>query len=122
MKITLTACYLLLLALPAFSQESPFRIGIKGSPDMSFRTLYCDDEDVDFVKDIRDDIELPMPTFTTGIAFGYQLNDRFELETGAYYAKKGFHTEKLNYSTVEDPEGSGSYARIVYAYSYLDVP
>lgn len=89
---------------------------------MSFRTLYCDDEDVDFVKDIRDDIELPMPTFTTGIAFGYQLNDRFELETGAYYAKKGFHTEKLNYSTVEDPEGSGSYARILYSYSYLDVP
>lgn len=126
MKITFATLSFLLLFIPAFSQEdapSWFRIGIKASPDVTFRTLYNDNKENEPIKEMRDDIEIPKMGYTTGISTGFRLGKHLELETGVYYSAKGFRTEKMDfgYPPIEDP-AAADYSQLIYSYGYLDIP
>ncbi len=125
MKIVVTTLlFLVPITFSGFAQEETpgfFRIGIKASPDITFRTLYSDNPQVDYVKDMRDDTELPRFGYTTGLSFGFQLGPHIELETGAFYSARGYKMEKLSITTTENPEPVES-VQLFYSYQYLDIP
>ncbi|MBN2637302.1 MAG: outer membrane beta-barrel protein [Prolixibacteraceae bacterium] len=62
--------------------------GVNFSPDYSYRRLYQENDEHNFV-DYRNEIEDPRLGFTTGLVAYYQISNRFTFESGIQFSDKG---------------------------------
>lgn len=109
------------------TKTSKFSIGIAVSPEMGYRSFNPTNkgEKNDFLmnvsKPLLDSLESPKFCYSVGIYSTYQLSKRFSLELAVYYANKGYKIDEITFTTVNDPEKSGT-GSIFYNYRYIDVP
>lgn len=111
------------------SNEKKFSIGLAFSPDYSFRKLHSANDEFDFLKDTRNQLESAKFGYTTGLVAKYQLNRRFALESGLKFSDKGEKNEmrKEDFVTVDgfytenDPSIPEKY-KTNYHYYYLGIP
>lgn len=94
--------FLLLFQTVLFAQEeksiNKWELCIQFSPDFAHRTLSyhaSDDLNSSIVKS-RNSYEVADFRITTGISIRYRLSKLVSLETGIYYASKGFQTKWLD--------------------------
>lgn len=122
-------CILILFPVFSFSQNQEitkphkFAVGLCFSPDYSYRYLQTDNDSLKFIKQIRDTTETADFGFTTGISLLYKLNNRFVIESGLLYSKKGYKNLKTNFTPIDpnDPILPVKLS-IYYTYSYLCIP
>ena len=72
------------------SKPKKFSFGVNFSPDYSYRRLYSNNPDHDFLINQLNDWEEPAFGFTTGLSVRYLVNKKFELESGLQYSDKTF--------------------------------
>jgi len=120
----------ILLQTIAYGQEiklnnyKGYFIGIIISPEYCYRHISSNDETISDktwskLKNISDSICKPTFGLTTGINFIYQKNNRFSLETGILYSRKGYETIPI--LTVDNNLNSGLAKNYSY-FHYLDIP
>ena len=122
---------LVLISYTAFGQNNSttktrnFYIGYSFSPD------YCDFRQVLDEDKLSDnalsgymhegETYIGKFTYSTGIAIGFDINHLLGIETGLEYSDKGFRTKPVDIGS-DDPFFYSVYGRIIYNYSYLDIP
>jgi hypothetical protein len=120
--------FLLFLFLPFFSVlpgQSPeparrFSIGFMVSPDLAYRTLVNRDgsKNSNIVIDIRNQSEIPRPSFTAGLSVLYRLSASWGLESGLQYSNKGEQDKETEfiYGTL------ATSGKFWHEYHYVEVP
>lgn len=121
----------LTLTFFSHSQESDsikskkFYLVTSFSPDYCYRSLTKNDKTLSenswlFAKNIEDSIDIAKISFSTGIMFGYELNNKFAIELGVHYSNKGWKTIPVwtIYDWNKDPER----ATIIYNFKFIDIP
>lgn len=122
---------LILLPLTIFSQStdpignSRFFIGATFSPNYAYRNLTQIDKTItddqwNDAKSVEDSIYIPKFGYTTGVAFGYQINKKLSIETGFQYSNKGYRT--ISIETVYDFSKPPEKARNILNFHYLGIP
>ncbi len=122
---------LILFPLTIFSQskyknvDKPFFIGLNFSPDYSYRHLTqldktLTDEQWNTSKNLEDSLYISKYGYTTGVAFGYQINKKLSIETGLIYSNKGYKTISIN--TIYDYYKSPEKAQNILSFYYLSIP
>lgn len=112
MKSTLTSFCFVLTVLASTAQESDQNstynrlfVGVAFSPDINYRFLTAE-SNVQWIKDSREDSEIPAFGFSSGIDIGYNFTQIIGLQTGVQYAEKGFQSkwqDALNPIQPNDP-------------------
>ena len=101
--------------------KSKFSIGITFSPDYCYRILKSNDSDSKTIE-YRDSIEVPKFGFTTGFAFLYNVNNRFNIEAGLLFSDKGEKSKiDLGPNLLSDPSQPIKVSA-TNSYQYLDIP
>jgi len=101
------------------------RIGTTFSPDYCYRTLTTNGNlNNQSIKEWRDSIEIPKLGFTAGFTLFFPLNNRFSIETGVLFSKKGEQTKELDLTFLNSPGGTIQPLSLSYNYHYhyLDIP
>jgi hypothetical protein len=101
------------------------RIGTNFSPDYCYRTLTTNGNlNNQSIKEWRDSIEIPKLGFTAGFTLFFPLNNRFSIETGVLFSKKGEQTKELDLTFLNSPGGTIQPLSLSYNYHYhyLDIP
>ena len=95
-------------------------MGISFSPEYCYRILKPQ-EDVKWISEGRDSLEIGKFGYTSGLALEYKINEKLHIATGIYFTDGGERTKK--YSIENVPYGQES---IKYSYNnhyqYLSVP
>ncbi len=74
-----------------------FEVGITLSPDLNYRHLRSTENGFSAGSvERRDELEIPSLGFTAGLHVGYRLSERFRLESGVFYANRGFQTKQVD--------------------------
>lgn len=115
------------LGLKAQTGESSdfkrIQIGLSFSPDVNYRTLVAEDN-AQWIKELRDEDELPMFGFTTGLNVAYNFTRMFGIETGIQYSLKGFEEkweDGFNPIQIIDPNIPAR-MKAINSFHYLDIP
>lgn len=125
--IFITAYSILLLGQEPTPENEPkhiqrFRIGFNFSPDIIYRSLF--DKNNNLTRNEQTLNGAPILSFSTGINVQYQFSNRFSLEMGGRYSKKGLSTKEFNIISdslilLKGPVGKLKYE---YIYHYIDIP
>lgn len=97
-----------------------FELGISFSPDYCFRKLKAEQES-QWIADSRDSIEVAKFGYTTGIDLAYNLNSKFNIQTGVLFSDGGERTKKTIVSDVPYGQEAIQYSYNYHHY-YLSVP
>jgi hypothetical protein len=112
MKKIIFISFLVLFIKISFSQDNEinyngFRLGINFSPELAYRNLIVPKQSFHKdTKNIRDNVEQPIFSFTTGIFAEYKFTKRFLLNLGLYYYTRGFKSKSLLGSNYTYPTNS----------------
>jgi hypothetical protein len=121
----------------AYSQDSLRKkrlfIGVVVSPDYSYRVLSGGDATAKSIVDARNSYEVPKLSYTAGLDFMYQFNQRLAVSVGIQYSVKGerANLNGLSFGSFIDPQrgfvyssSSGQVESVQYTYNttYLDIP
>lgn len=100
-----------------------FQIGVNFSPDLNYRTLQSEDN-VRWIHDNRDDNEIPMFGYTTGLNVVYNFSNMLGVETGFQYSLKGFQTVWTDaFSPIQSNDPNiPARTRAFNRFHYLDIP
>lgn len=100
-----------------------FQIGVSFSPDVNYRTL-TSQSNVNWIRENRDEQEIPTFGFTTGINAVFKITKMFGVETGVLYSQKGYQNkwqDGLNPIQPNDPN-IPKRVKSVDRFHYLDIP
>lgn len=72
---------------------------------------------------LRNETEIPILGYTTGLNFRYQLNSRFGFQSRVKYTCKGYQTKKsiANFTDPSDPSVP-EYGKFIHHYYFVDIP
>lgn len=119
---------LLILAINLHGQQENavrFRIGLRFSPDLCYRTLSnnTSKDSVNAVINSRNEQEALLLGFTTGFGFDYRFSEQFGFEAGIQYSDKGYR-RKIESNNPLQPNDPFIPEKAVYEYhfKYLEIP
>lgn len=124
MKLFRITFLLLVLSSSAFAKDSTivefkrFALGIHASPDYCYRGL----NSIAYTTKYRDELEIPMWSYTGGIDFSYFIKKHFAVSIGVNFSQKGYRTHELEATTVDHPEGGIGKGKLRYNYNYIEIP
>ena len=128
MKLFKITFFFVILSFSSFAKDSTsvgfkrFVIGIYASPDYCFRTLTNNDgssNSADIIN-FREEIEIPMLSYTAGADLSYFIKKQFAISLGVNFSQKGYKTKSF---TLTDINGSSLGAtQFRYNYNYIEVP
>lgn len=133
MKYFIFLSLLFLFIFPLKAQKSKFQIGIIGSADVAYRTLFLEKgrDDIAFIVDSRNSRETPKLGYSGGLSFSYSLNSHFMFISGVQYSNMGYKTKNSVFTSDQvDPRRGFIYQprsehydlRYVYNYDYVEMP
>jgi hypothetical protein len=105
---------------PSFNR---FQIGVSVSPDVNYRVLKADNS-VEWIKDNRDEREIPLFGFTAGVNTIFNFTRLIGVETAVQYSLKGYQDkwqDSFNPIQTNDPNVPAR-TRAFYKFHYLDIP
>jgi len=115
----------------AISQEESkpkpprFALGVNFSPAIASRYLCVADnpsENAQSFKEFLTDYNHPVFGYTAGLNFSWFALDRLTLETGVWFAAKGFGVKMTQNSTLKAESTSDNKAKMNFLTGYLTVP
>lgn len=116
--------FILFLSYNTFGQEKEpkpvkFKLGVVYSPDYSYRLLKPE-PNYQWLKDTRNEEELPQWGYTTGLSVVYFFKKGLGMETGVYYAKRGEQSKVVDVSYLHF--SSFLSYQYNYTFQYLGIP
>ncbi len=103
-------------------KERKIALGLSFSPDYSYRSLKGISANGKAIAELRNNTELPVFAFTSGVKLSTLLKKRFTFETGILFSQKGYKQKPQELiSQIYDPAIAKSFAYQI-TYSGIDVP
>jgi len=119
---------LLILAINLHGQQENaemFRIGLRFSPDLCYRTLSnnTSKDSVNAVINNRNEQEVLLLGFTTGLGFDFRFSKQFGIEAGIQYSDKGYRLKFEEHKALQ-PNDPFIPEKALYEYhfKYLEFP
>ncbi|MCC6817474.1 MAG: PorT family protein [Bacteroidia bacterium] len=99
-------------------------IGINFSPDICYRTLKIGPGSTnrEYIKQYRDDNEIPKSGFTTGINLCFNLTHQFGIETGIQFSKKGYANKFIELRFLVPEPDMPERIKYIYHIHFIDIP
>jgi len=124
--------FLVLLSSFLSAQERKFQIGITGSADVAYRSLFVVD-DLPFNQEninYRNDFETPKIGYSGGLHFAYQISEKFKILAGIQHSNMGYKLSGLHLNSVQfeniDPRRNGFIyphdLQSIFNFHYVEVP
>ncbi len=105
--------------------NSRFQLGVNYSGDYCYRFISNRDADPtsEMIIKLRNEIEIPVFGYTTGLNFKYNLNNRIGFQLGLKYSRKGYQTKKsiLFAADPTDP-AVADFGKFIHHYYFIDIP
>jgi len=124
--LVLLALSLRLSAQDPIEDKSGFSLGLVISPELSYRSysLTTKGKEHDYLVNYglpwRDSLESSKFSPSIGLAVLYNINKKVLIESGVYYANKGY---KIDHMFITTQSGTTiREAKITYNYKYVDIP
>lgn len=106
--------------------QSKWTLGAVIRPEIGYRTLFTKDNigRGDILIGSRNDIETPRWCYTVGLTAQYQLKPKVKIESGILISDKGFQTNNIPVTTLENPDPGINFStmQFVYHHYYIDIP
>lgn len=109
---------ILFIALPLVAQQNDtlkynnFKLGLSVAPSFSSRYLKAE-SDANITADYFDSIEMPHVGYSIGFNFGYQVSDKFSVNSGLLFSNRAQGSKSASLETISN------YTNNLY---YLDLP